>query len=110
MFSSLFQFVNQTTFKFYPHFLVVYGLALVIAIALHFYRKRTQSKLIKLKASTRSAQSWLTFFGLSGLFLLFCRYANVYILSMEFLHIANFLVTGTAIIYILVQLKKANSK
>lgn len=109
MFNSLFQTVNPTTFKLYPLFLGIYVAALILSIGLIIYRKKTKKNLKELKKTLRHLTDSLFFFGATGLILLFSRYANVYVLSMEFLHILNAMILVAVATPRLIKFKKANS-
>ncbi len=109
MFNSLFQTVNPTTFKFYPLFLGIYIGAFILSIGLIVYRKKTKKNLKELKKTLRYLTDCLFFFSSAGLFLLFSRYANIYVLSMEFLHILNSIVLALLVTPRLVKFKKVNN-
>lgn len=106
---SLFEFSNSTTFFFYPHFIVIYAIALIVGVAAIIYKKKTTKKLIQLNATLRTLSFWAISYALVGFFLLFCRYAYIYFLSMEFLHILNFVVAGLFIGMQAYTFKKANN-
>lgn len=108
MFNSLFHFNNDVTFFFYPHLITLYVLSLVLAVTLFIYKKRTTLKYRELKATLRHLSHWLFIYGFIGLFLLFCRYGYVYFLSMEFLHILNFLFVVPFLTYYIYHFAKLN--
>lgn len=80
---TLFDPVNGTTFKYYPHFITFYSLLFIAHIALKLYRKKIDKKLrIQRKIADRYAGNlfWISLFGFG---FLFARYAYIYLLSAE---------------------------
>ena len=80
---TLFDPVNGTTFKYYPHFISFYGALFVAYIALKFYRKKLDKNLRlqrKVAANYSATLFWISLFGFG---FLFARYAYIYLLSAE---------------------------
>jgi hypothetical protein len=106
---SIFSFDNPSTFNYYALFILIYALAFILAVTLKVYKKRKTLKKKQLNLTLRTTYFWLASYSITGFFLLFCRYAKVYFLSMPFLHILNYLVAFSFIGYQLYKFKKANN-
>lgn len=98
-FAELFAPFNGPGFKYYPHFLVLYSLLIVAAIALKFLRRKMDKNQRLQKKVARNSSNILAWIGAWGFFFLFCRYAYVAYLSAEIFHVLLVLSLIAAVIY-----------
>ena len=85
----MFETVNPTTFKFYYLFISIYSISFAYFIIAEILIKKLSKKHKLYKKFLRHTLGWALFYSLTGAVLLFARYAYIYFLSMEFLHILN---------------------
>lgn len=96
----MFAFANPVTFKYFSLFFVLYFLLIVVAFGFKILVKRlTKDKRRIVRKSFGTFFESCLWIGLLGMLYLAARKYNVYFLSMEFLHVFNFvLLSGFALI------------
>jgi hypothetical protein len=80
---------NPTTFKYYLHFIILYGLIFLVALALSFYKTRIDKRDKIRKRIVQGLKSAFYQASIYGFIFLGARYIRVAFLSMELLHILN---------------------
>lgn len=88
----MFHLSNPITFKYYPHFIAIYGVILVLAVALSIYKSKSNKKDKIKKRILQGLTSAYWQAGIYGFIFLGARYIRIALISMEFLHILNLLI------------------
>jgi len=106
----MFEIVNPPNFKYYPHFIALYAILIIGSIVFKVVKKKLTKDKRKEIIIVRNLSSWFFWLGLFGFILLGSRYASLYYLSMEFLHIVILAILGAVIAYFGWRYKKSYKK